>query len=513
MKSQKYYIPAIYIAVSIAWIFLSDKYILLVVGNSPAYLSELSIFKGVLFILVTGLLFYIYIGRLYQQIQDNLHLEDTLNSISDSFLTVNKDWIITKANRNFYERTGIADDVVGKEINMVFPGSQETSIFRAAKRAMQERIPIKISDYYQQLNKWLQVACYPTKEGIAVYFTDITAEKEQESQLQLALERYDLASKATGATIYDLDLLTGKVIFSEQLKVLTEMPEAEMESTVDWWRSMMEPEDALRVLESFKESIHNNVKQWDIEYRILTPAGGYKYICDQCYVINDSKLRPIRIIGSLKDIDALKRNELQIRRMAEILDKIRNPVVITNPEGMITWVNAAFTLLSGYSEEECLGSIYSNLLSGPKTDAHTLYQLVRALATQGIFTGELLWYTKARAEYWVSIILTPIFNAENKLESYISVEVDMTERKAKEAQIGQQRAQLKTVSWLNSHQIRKPVASILGLIHLIKASRDEAERAPLLDKLSACTEELDLLIYRINAEASTDTQIINPPKF
>ena len=115
------------------------------------------------------------------KIQTNL--ESTLSSISDSYFTMNKDWVITSANSNFYERTDTSPEVIGQTVKSVFPDAEESVIFQAGTRAMEERIPTKIEAYYSRLKKWLHVACYPTPEGIAVYFTDITDRKEREAEI------------------------------------------------------------------------------------------------------------------------------------------------------------------------------------------------------------------------------------------------------------------------------------------------------------------------------------------
>jgi PAS domain S-box-containing protein len=505
MKSKKIYIPLLYTTVGVAWILLSDKALIPIIGNLEAStLINLSIAKGILFIVITAVLLYVFLAKLENKIQDNLHLEDTLNSISDSFCTLNRNWVLTRANANFYECTGIKADVTGKTLQELFPGSEDSLIYLGAKRAMDNQLPERVEAFDEPLNKWLKVAYYPTKEGISVYFTDITSEKEKEIQLKVALERYDLASRATGDVIYDLDLAQNEIVFSQQISALIGRPAESIAHSLTWWRQFVHPDDLDRVVSSFTSNISNNTKKWQAEYRIQLPDNGYKYICDQYYLLLDAQNEPVRIIGCIKDIDQIKQSALQIRRLGEILDKIHNPVIISDPTGIITWVNAAFIKRSGYSESECIGRRHADLLYGPNTDWQAVYQLIAAVARHEAFSGELLLYTKEKVEYWVSLNLSPIYNDAGELESYISVENDITERKEKEAKIGQQSEQLKNVSWLNSHEIRKPVASILALIQLVKTSTDKEEREHMLETLCECAEELDEIIHRINEEASAD---------
>ncbi len=505
MKTKKIYIPLLYTVIGVFWILLSDKTMLFMAGDlDSGLLTTFSTVKGTLFIVVTAVLLYALLGKFEDKIQDNLHLEDTLNSISDSFLTLNRDWVITRVNSNFYECTGINADVIGKTLGELFPGYANSPIYLGAKQAMESQTPVRIEAHYDPLNKWLKIAYYPTKEGISVYFNDITAEKETTNQLKLALERYNLAAKATGDVIYDLDLSEQKVIFSDQLRALTGDPSALISQTLNWWRALIHPEDIDRVTSDYADNISRKVHQWQAEYRIRLHDNKYKHVSDQCHLLLDGEGKPIRIIGSIKDIDQLKRSALQIRQQGEILDKIHNPVVISDPTGVITWVNAAFVRRSGYAEAECIGHKHADLLYGPKTDWQTVYQLIAAVTRQEAFSGELLLYMKSKAEYWVSINLSPIFNDAGELESYISVENDITERKEKEAKIGQQSEQLRNVSWLNSHRIRKPVASILSLIQLVSITTDTKEREHMLETLRACAEELDEIIHKINEEASAN---------
>jgi PAS domain S-box-containing protein len=110
-------------------------------------------------------------------------LEDTLSNISDSYFTLDKDWVITGANANFYERTGISEVVIGRHVESLFPDARDSIIFEAGLRTMNERQSTKVEAYYAGLSRWLHVACYPIDEGIAVYFTDITERKEKEAEV------------------------------------------------------------------------------------------------------------------------------------------------------------------------------------------------------------------------------------------------------------------------------------------------------------------------------------------
>jgi len=437
-------------------------------------------------------------------------LEAILNSITDSYYTLNRNWVITTANANFYIITGITGDVIGKGLEEVLPGTIDGPFYALGKMAMEERIPIKMEDFSPVLNRWLSLSAFPTEEGLAVYFSDITAEKEKDIKAKMALERYDLASNVTGDIIYDMDLATNTISFSRQMNGLDRSTQEGEKVTFNWWLSIIHPDDYLQISASRALSISMQEKYWHAEYRILVSEGNYKYIYDQAYMLFDEEQEPVRVIGALRDIDLLKRSAIEVKRSGDILSKVNNPVIISNPAGNIIWVNPAFTESTGYIESDILGKSHADILCGEKNKRVTVQQLHRALSRNESFTAELVNYTKSGKEYWVLLNIAPVFDAQGGLECYISIEYDITERREKNTLIGIQNEKLKAISWLNSHEIRKPVASILSLALLIKSSKDEVEKAEMLELLYRCSLELDDIIIEINTEASG--MIVDTPK-
>lgn len=190
------------------------------------------------------------------------------------------------------------------------------------------------------------------------------------------------------------------------------------------------------------------------------------------------------------------------KRMAEIVDKMNNLVIISDIEGNITWVNRAFVNITGYTMQEVLGKTHGELLYGPKTDLEVVKTLSQAIKNKEFFSGELVNYAKGGKEYWSQFNLSPMFNAKGGLEGYISIENNIDDSKQKEDVIVQQHQKLEAVSWLNSHEIRKPVASIMALTELILEEPCPEEQKELVRYLHQSTMALDLIIHQINEEAA-----------
>src|SRR5690606_29136000 len=104
---------------------------------------------------------------------------------------------------------------------------------------------------------------------------------------------------------------------------------------------------------------------------------------------------------------------------------------------------------------------------------------------------EILNYTKAGDEYWVEMTVSAIYNDENEIIRYISVENVITERKLRDQQILKQNEVLKTLAWANSHAIRKPVVSLLSLVELSKDLTQLRAMKEVHVLIGVCAKELD----------------------
>ena len=197
-----------------------------------------------------------------------------------------------------------------------------------------------------------------------------------------------------------------------------------------------------------------------------------------------------------QNIVLIERSLEEKQRMAEVIERIYNMVLIIDPSGKITWVNQAFVNFTGYSLEEAAGKT-TDFLHGPHTDPETLARINEAIKHQQFSVFEILNYTKSGQEYWVELAITAIYNEHNEIARYISVQTVITERKAHEEKIKQQHVILKKLAWTNSHAFRKPVASILSLVDLSKDVKHLEELQEIHRHIAACSKELDDLTREV----------------
>ncbi len=123
----------------------------------------------------------------------------------------------------------------------------------------------------------------------------------------------------------------------------------------------------------------------------------------------------------------------RLQMLEMIVDNTSNMVVVTDEERRITWVNAAYNRITGWSLHECVGRRPGELLHGPKTCRQALGRLGALLRQADAVQGfELLNYKRSGEAYWVSMNIQPIHDGAGRLTSYVSIQTDITERKQRE---------------------------------------------------------------------------------
>ena len=182
-----------------------------------------------------------------------------------------------------------------------------------------------------------------------------------------------------------------------------------------------------------------------------------------------------------------------------ILNKVKNGIIITDTEGTILWVNTAFELTTGYSLQEVTGQKPGALLQGPDTSPAAIEIMRNAIRDAEGFNLEVVNYTKNKVPYWVHIDCSPLFDHDEHL-GFIAIESDITEKRDREEKLIAKNNFLQDILQDMSHEMRGPVASILGLNAAIKVTPSMEEKLEMFDLLNDCARELDKIFLQMNVK-------------
>lgn len=217
------------------------------------------------------------------------------------------------------------------------------------------------------------------------------------------------------------------------------------------------------------------------------------------------------IFGTAKDITAEKQALKEIEKLSLIASKGVNGVIITDAAGRIEWVNSEFTRVTGYTIREALGKKPGVLLQGKETDPKTVLEVHKMLRSQRPFSAEILNYRKNREKFWVKMDIAPLFDDEGKVSKFFAIESDITERKESERKtlllaedLTKRNRELQQFNYIVSHNLRAPVANILGLVSILdNPNVDSKTLGKATEKIKETSESLDNVIKDLDKILST----------
>jgi PAS domain S-box-containing protein len=175
----------------------------------------------------------------------------------------------------------------------------------------------------------------------------------------------------------------------------------------------------------------------------------------------------------IHDITGKKEAEAQLLLLSKSTEQSPVSIVITDPDGRISYVNPKFTETAGYSAEEAIGETPSILKSGRHTDEF-YKELWDTVLSGREWKGEFENRKKNGELYWESAVISSIVDENGQITHLLGAKEDITEKKKIMADLQQAKEQaeesdrLKTSFLANmSHEIRTPMNAILGFTNLL----------------------------------------------
>jgi PAS domain S-box-containing protein len=109
-----------------------------------------------------------------------------VESISDGFNTFDREWRYTYVNPAAARMVGrTPEELLGKNLWELWPHAADSPFGAAYRRAVAENVPVRVEAFYPEpLNAWFEVRCYPSPEGLSLFFTNTTERKRAEEEIR-----------------------------------------------------------------------------------------------------------------------------------------------------------------------------------------------------------------------------------------------------------------------------------------------------------------------------------------
>lgn len=231
---------------------------------------------------------------------------------------------------------------------------------------------------------WLDIEVVPVADDTG-FFThwvsvqrDITEHIRAEEIQKLHLARFDTIAKAVNDVVWEWNLITDELWWSDTIKSHFGHDPTEMEKDLNSWKGLIHPDDKERVVAKNEAGVKKKLDKWEDEYRFARADGTYAIVVGRGHVIHNSADTDIRMIGTLTDVTERREYDMRLRRSQKLaaLGKLTG--------GIAHDFNNLLTVIIGNAE-----ILAERVEAG--TDLNALAKLTLAAAERGAeLTGRLL---------------------------------------------------------------------------------------------------------------------------
>ncbi|EDX82904.1 PAS fold family [Synechococcus sp. PCC 7335] len=154
--------------------------------------------------------------------------------------------------------------------------------------------------------------------------------QQTEAALRESEERYALAMAGSRDGLWDWNVVTNEVYYSPRFKAILGYEEDEIAYEFSEFKSRLHPDDRERILSAVQNHLSQKVP-YDVEYRLRTKQGDYRWIHAQGQAIWDDAQQPIRMAGSISDITERRQATARIQEVTQRL------ALATDSAGIGVW--------------------------------------------------------------------------------------------------------------------------------------------------------------------------------
>lgn len=389
--------------------------------------------------------------QLLTEKEENLRI--TLNSIGDAVIATDTKGFITRMNPVAETLTGwLFQDTVNKKIEEIFhivnahTGEKaENPVYkvlltgRIAGLANHTKLISKNGKEYQIADSGAPITDDKgDTTGVVLVFRDVTEEYKTQHELKESEERWHFALEGAGDGVWDWNLKTNKVFFSDQWKKMLGYEPHEIKNEVKEWENRVHPDDFDGAQNDIQRHIRGETEIYLNEHRLRCKDGSYKWILDRGKVLTfDVHGKPVRFVGTHTDNTKQKQTEETIRERERQLESM-----VSNLSGFVyrcnydkfwtmIYLSQQFEKITEYPTADFIhntGRTFNSIIK-KEFQSEIFKKWEKAIEKKSVFEAEYPILTGSNQIKWLWERGTGVFDDNGNLlflEGYIE---DVSERK------------------------------------------------------------------------------------
>lgn len=289
----------------------------------------------------------------------NNTLTETIESITDAFFTLDKEWRVIYWNNAAEKMFNMKrEGILGKNFWEIFPKSVGSEFYNQYHLALSENKPVFFEARGVSTGLWVEARVYPSKLGLTVYIKDITDRKRMGETLRKKEEELRQITDNMADVIMKSDTQGLAQYISPSFTKLMGYPVEDKlgKSVFD----TLHPNDAERIIFAFKYVMEAGIKEGRYEYRCKSADGRYLWLETTGKALFDDKGICVGAVFGIRDITNRKLMEDKLRQSEERFYKAFNlspaMTIIRGLDGKCIDINETCLTTLGYTREEVIGS-------------------------------------------------------------------------------------------------------------------------------------------------------------
>jgi len=383
--------------------------------------------------------------------ESNERTTNILESISDGFVALDQEWRFTYVNpraEQIYEPLNkTRSSLLGKSYWDEFPDVAGTLTETYLRRAMEEKAKLEFEVFYSPLNSWLHVRLYPSRDGLSIYFLDVTRNKQAAQGLQENAERLRAMfnQAAVGMAMATLD---GR--FLEANQKLSDI----LGYSIDELRNLTflditHADDLEKTRANSQRLLAGNISDFAYEKRYLQKDGKVVWSLTTVTLLRDAAGKPQQMIGVIEDITARKTAETALRESEErfraIVQATPECVKVVAADGTLLAMNSAgCTMVEANSETDVLGQSVYGLLAPEFRQTFIDFNQRVCSGGKGEIEFQIIGLKGTRR--WMETHAVPMRDPVSGQIVQLAVTRDVTVRKEAEENLRRSEGELRTLA-------------------------------------------------------------------
>ena len=368
-------------------------------------------------------------------------------------------------------------------------------------------------------------------------FQDVQEKYKWAIEIEERETRFQLAAEAANLGIWDLDPISGNLVWDDQMYSLYGVKKEDFEGVFEAWEASVHPDDKERSAKEINSAIAGKTK-FDSQFRVIFPSGEVRHIRALAKATFDDKGVCNRLIGTNWDITEITNvsiaHENALLRLESVLNATTEVSIIgTDLVGNITTFNNGAEKLLGFNSDEIIGrespALFHDALEVQKKSEELSEEYNRKITGFETFitraregaaeTNEWTYVRKNKERVKVQLAVTSIKNTEDETIGYLGVAVDISNLKKAQSEIesllsisGNQNQRLRNFAYIVSHNLRS-YASNFSMLLSLAGSKDVDLDTDILPMLNTASNNLVETITYLNEVATINVDDKELEKF